>query len=965
MTPSKFTLAWLVAVAVAAAAGCSDSPSSARHDHDASLTQDAGSDALADTSDAGEAMQWPDHWTVAVADDAPEAVHIAATDVHDYLTKMGLTVDDPSASADVACAGGQGRVVFVGDGLGEAHFDMDSPTKQTWRIDETRCDNGVLVELAGGGLLGRQYAAYQWLHRLGVRFFHPEEEYVPDSPDWPDDEVHVEHTPAFKYRSVTLHLTHPLELGDVFKRADERYKGEGVDYIDWQIKNGASYGTEGVPFDGERDYGVRRGLPTSTGFNLHETQQGGHPIIDPDDPRPVHQQIADAIDQRMGDDPDHYPDFFGFNFNPSEFTELPDTEIVDELTFIANYMAENYPDTIVMTINHGTHGAPTEHYGVRFYDLPEFAPPNLGVKVHTLMFYDLFRPAPVYGNENFHFLYDFMVRNYQTRRLWYFPEAAYWLTFDIAVPLYLPITIEARSRDIDGIAFMLAGKLDGHRVFGTGQEWGYWQNEYCSFRMAADLSYDWHDCLADIAYVTGPAADEVQSVMEDLVGYQERDIIYGDVLPYIVGTDHETEVAASIGVQFHPLPPSPKAIMGWDADKVADFHERIEPQLERMEDDYMALIDRLDAVKDSVPDKGRPWFDEIYDGIEVSALRARHGRQVYGALVRLRESQLRFDQNLADQARQMLDAAEQTTQNALDVIHRREQHYRYKPLSRSIAGGPDGTEDDNWSIYHYRYLNRTHYGFYYKKIDQRAEKAFQGSGKAVEFGDAILSGDEQAHVQVTDTAVSSPSVDFGDGTTEAGTDVTHAYGATGVYSVTVSGQRDGSAFDKSADVAEVDPEYHSGFSGKVVEPSGVDMIEPVLPALTVGEIGSTKLAVGFGTDDSGDISADLWEALDVVPGADGLDTRPQQIIVPVVNRSSGDVQASLTVESAKLHLSADRTTASVTGELATDAVIHTVVSVGGFNEQGARGLVANLLGYTPDTLPERVPFEIDYTLDAP
>ncbi len=37
-------------------------------------------------------------------------------------------------------------------------------------------------------------------------------------------------------------------------------------------------------------------------------------------------------------------------------------------------------------------------------------------------------------------------------------ESAWWLTFDIPVPLYLPITIEARDRDIQGIAFMLEGK---------------------------------------------------------------------------------------------------------------------------------------------------------------------------------------------------------------------------------------------------------------------------------------------------------------------------------------------------------------------------------------------------------------------------------------------------------------------------------------------------------------------------
>lgn len=963
MSISKYAL-WCATLLLVAAMGCGgDEPHESSSD--AGLHTDAQSDAGDVSADAAAAMDWPNAWTVTVAEQAPEGVQMAAQDVADYLEQMGLTVETAAARPASACTAGHGEVVFVGDGVGEAQLDSDQPTEQTWRIDETRCDAGVVVELSGGGLLGRQYAGYEWLHRLGVRFFHPEQEFVPDAPDWPTEPIHREHTPAFKYRSVSLHLTHPLELGDVFRRADEQYKGEGVRYIDWQIKNGASFGTEGVPFDGRRDYGVRRGLPTSTGINLHESQQGGHPLIDPDDPRPVEEQISDAIDQRMGDDPAKYPDFFSFSFNPSEFTEIADTQVVDEMTFIANYMADNYPGTIVQTTNHGTHGEPTENYGVRFYDLPMFAPPNLGVKVHTLMFYDLFRPAPVYGNENFQFAYDFMVQEYQTRHLWYYPESAWWLTFDIAVPLYLPITVEARSRDIASIAFMLAGKLDGHRVFGTGQEWGYWQNEYCSFRMAADLDYDWHDCFADIAYVTGPAAGEVQTVLEDLVGFQERDIIYGDVLRYVVGTDRETEIAASIGVQFHPLPPAPEEIMNWDADQVADFHRRIEPQLQRMEDDYDALLARLDAVKDLVPEKGRPWFDEIYDGIEATALRARHGRQVYGALVLLRESKLRFDQNLADRAEQMLADAKQTTQDALEVIHRREQGYRYQPLSRSIAGGADGTEDDNWTIYDYRYLNRTHHGFYYTRIDERAQKAFDGSGDVVEFGDAILSDGEDAQVRIVDTSLTDPSVDFGDGATEAGTDVSHGYADPDVYTITVSGDLGSDPFEKAVDVARVTAESHTGFSGKVVEPAGVDMIEPVLPALTIGQIDASRVALGFGTDDSGDISVELWEQLDVVSGAQGIETRPTRMIVPVVDRGSGKIQASLTVEGGTLSVAADGTSAQLTGELATDAVIATVVSVGGFEESGARRLVASLLGYTPETLPDRVPFGIDYTIEAP
>ncbi|CAN0595270.1 unnamed protein product, partial [Laminaria digitata] len=157
------------------------------------------------------------------------------------------------------------------------------------------------------------------------------------------------------------------------------------------------------------DYAYGRGFSRGSGFNLLNAQQGGRPILDPDDPRSEEAQLTAAIDARLAPVrglPD--PVEFGFQFNPSEFTEVDDQDTVRRLTFIADYIGQNYPEVSIRTINHGTAGAPTEHYGVRFFDLPQFAPSNLEVKLHTLMFYDLERPAEVYGNEDFSHLLAWM-----------------------------------------------------------------------------------------------------------------------------------------------------------------------------------------------------------------------------------------------------------------------------------------------------------------------------------------------------------------------------------------------------------------------------------------------------------------------------------------------------------------------------------------------------------------------------
>lgn len=907
----------------------------------------------------------PARWTVWISPEAPAAVRVAADDVAAYLAAMGREVERGEGAPPDACELGEGHVVFVGDGLDGALPSGESD--QSFRVAEERCERaGSRVSLSGGGLLGRQYAAYEWLHRLGVRFFHPEEEHVPPEPAWPAEAVLVDHTPAFRWRSVSLHLTHPLELGDAFRTGDPAYTDEAVRYIDWQLKNGASRGHEGIGEGEHRTRGVDRGFPRTAGISLHNQQQGGRPIVDPDDPRPVEEQIAAAIEERMRPADGRAPEVFSFSFNPSEFTEIPDTDAVAQITFIGEYMAEHYPATIVETTNHGTAGPPTPTYGLRYYDLPELGPPNVGVKVHSLMFYDLFRPAPVYGNESFQFLYDFMVRNYRTRHLTHFPESAWWLTFDNAVALYLPITIEARDRDIQGIAWMLEGLLDGHHVFGSGHEWGYWQNEYCSFRMAMDLDYRWRDCLRDIVSPMGEAGPEVQAVLEETVALQERDIIYGDVLAYLVGTDPETEVAASVGIEFHPLPPSPSAILRWDEARVASWLRRELPALARMDADYARLALRLGAVEAGVPDGGRPWFEEIRDGIEVTGLRARHAWQLYGALVTLRDSQLRGEAALRARAEQLLEDARATTEAALVVIHRREEGYRYRPISRSIAGGPDGTEDENWTIYRYRYLSRTHHGYYYTRVDALAAAAFEGGADPIGLSDALLAPGEVVELRVLDPSLGEVTVDWGDGSpTESGaSSYSHAYAEPGVYPLAVTGRLGAEPFALRGTIGALATEHRTGFSGRITEPAGVDLIEPVLPGLVFGPIDAERLAIGFSAVPEGAVAIDAWTEVAPAGGSTALfESAPARLDVPIVNRSTGSVSAHIVVHDAVLSAEDASAPAVLVGQLDTEAVIDAVVAIGGFDPPGARRVVASTLGYTPDTLPARVAFRLELTIE--
>lgn len=901
-------------------------------------------------------------WTIIAPDGAPTAVEWTVEDVRGYLTEMGEVVEE-GTSTDAAlaeCVSGEKRIVFAGDDFGPMP-EGAAASDQTFAYVESYCDGGALVVLAGGGLLGKQYAAYEWLHEHGVRYFHPEEEFVPPRFEWSERPLKRVHTPDFEWRSVSLHLTHPLELGDPIREDIDVYKDEVDNYIDWQIKNLGSFGlTEGGEVEGR---GTIRGLPRNKGFSLHNQQQGGGAVIDPDSPLTWQEQVAARIDSIMGNDPGGWPHFFSFTFNPSEFTELPADLTVEQLTFIADYIGENYPGVRLLTTNHGTPGEPTELNGLRYYDLPELAPSNLGVKVHTLMFYDLFRPAPVYGAENFNYLYDFMERNYQQREIWHFPEAAWWLTFDISVPLYLPITIEARDRDIQGIKHMLEGGLTGHRTFGSGHEWGYWQNEYCSFRLSADVSYRWTDCIDDITAPMGPAADEVSAVLQEMVGLQARDFIYDtETLSFLVGTDPETELAADVGIDFHPLPPKPEEIGRWDGAQVDHFLNVVEPKLKRVQSEHRALLDRLESVEAQVPEGGAVWFREVRDGVAANMVRAKHAHLVYGAAVRFRKSKLELDPALEEEASESLAAAKMATVEAARVIRSREDDYRYRPLNRSIADG-----EENWTVYDYRYLARPNQQYYYRRIDDLVTELIEGGSDPVQVEDVVLSTGEPFVLNVVVEPVDGLSIDLGDGTVVTASGVSHVYDEAGVYPVTIAGVFEGASIAQTFDVAVVDESVFTGKTGSLMKPdiSVGSVINGVLPSLVVAPTSTGQLLFAMSNDhDDGTVQPGEWQALEFSSawnaGAFETAVAPIDIMLAPV----GDKQASLTIRDAVVSRQGEGSDLVLTGEMATQSVIDAVVELSGaFEPEDARNLVADALGETSDSLPEFVDFEVVYTVE--
>jgi hypothetical protein len=489
--------------------------------------------------------------TVYAADDLLEGEKMALGDlVHDVERVTGAHVRRAGLPAP-HCTPESTDIIFLGHAAHDALASVQAALPvQGYTIDEDRCGGGHRVVLRGGGLFSSQWAIYDLLERLGIRYLHAEQTLYPPRLTWPVAPIHVRATPAFQGRGLYPHTVHPIELSIPYEVGDLDIAGMHRRWVDWNVK---MRGTTGGGWNGAfiGDYATVRGFPRETGLNLLESQQGGRPVLDPDDPRPEEEQLASAIDARMGNDPENYPVSFGFTFNPSEFTEANDVDTVRRMTFVSNYLTEHYPKTLQWTINHPTAGPPTPTYGVRFYDLSHFAPPALGVRVHTVMFFDFTRPAPVYGNEDFSHLLEFARNEAQVRRIDYFPESSYWLTFDIAVPLFLaPVTLEARQRDLSLLAdLVVRDPAATHGVyssllFTSGQEWGYWLIDYCFSKMVFDLSYTHTRCLDD--FFGALARPEVlRDVWRDVEARQITELHDPELLRFFVG-GHQLPPTAAV-----------------------------------------------------------------------------------------------------------------------------------------------------------------------------------------------------------------------------------------------------------------------------------------------------------------------------------------------------------------------------------------------------------------------------------
>ena len=598
------------------------------------------------------------------------------------------------------------------------------------------------------------FAAYTLLEALGYRFLHPLEPSLIES-EYRFKALNLQESPRWPIRAWHIHTQHPLELTHVLngwgtngpddKAGWMALLGEWQLFLEWAIANkqnrvewfllrAESWGEFAdseerqsrlrTLVDMAHAWGLEVGIDAPIAFKQQHAwtmlRSFGNEIA----------QIQKAVDwlNTAGFD------FFEIEMGFSEFTHPSDHQMLEWMNEVARYSDERYGKPTYVKV-HCTQNQVAKNFvdpetgeALNFNFLPYYADSRLGVLPHTVQFYDLEGHAPTYDNENFQFMRRYMQLEAGRREVLYYPETAYWVSFDIDVPLFLPVYLDRRLFDLRLIAsdedagLMGRGEHAGSRIqgqvnFSSGWEWGYWMNDVVTARAAWDPKMNISDhkealtaSLEPVTSLFGELQDDVTRSLLEWIKLQNELMIDGvlngsapdeiklrNAQAYLQGWETWDEVGKLTGqLETQPNKMGLLDMINPFANKKhkVDYESELQPLLSETAIRYRVAFERFKALEASIPTYAAKIFNELRDSMEITALRAEQVLNLYETMANVHPIILNADKTKANvhlnQARQALDKASL-------IVAERELNYRSN--ADRIAGW-----EYNPTAYHFGYL---------------------------------------------------------------------------------------------------------------------------------------------------------------------------------------------------------------------------------------------------------------------
>jgi hypothetical protein len=645
------------------------------------------------------------------------AVRLAAEDAAALLGQIdGLTA---GLVEKIATDGRTFNIAVVGPGVAAAVFSAAELAEMPAESFRLRAAGATTLAVAGADARGQQYGLYDALERLGFRFFHPEQTYTPPAFDASGlANLDVYEKPDWGRRGFHVHTMHPIEASEFVLVPSPQHQVWAQHLIDWLARNKQNYWQfellrtvdyqKTAPyFTTLVNYAHSRGVDAGVVVTWVFQQQKAWklmPATDAENKPALEKSLAQIMQVAW--------DHINLEMGTTEFTSVNDKLQVAWMNDTVAYLAANYPNTTASVKVHCSTGQTAPDYGnINFNYLAQFADKRMGIYPHSVMYYGLQGPAPVYGNQNLDGLYRWTLSMIDgVRKVYYYPETAYWVTFDIDVPLFLPLYIYSRAADI---ALLRDKGLDGQVDFTSGHEWGYWLSDWAVARLVWNSEQQWTDVLDSFAAIFGDQGPTLSAIVRDLALTEQKWLINEQLASYLAGEDTWDELGWWLGEATYPKPVFFAELYGWNEAQVQAFQNSVIANLDGLEADFASLLTRIQNAGAGIPAAAQPWYQELVDSFHVNQLRAAHLHALWaGAAVR-RLNELGVAPDGEAEAQEWFAQAKALTTQYQATVQAREAHYRY-PLFYSTGWQRSVT------AYDYRYLYQVSNAYWFKRAEAQA-----------------------------------------------------------------------------------------------------------------------------------------------------------------------------------------------------------------------------------------------------
>jgi hypothetical protein len=587
----------------------------------------------------------------------------------------------------------------------------------TWAISGN--GNQLIYKLTATSWQGVSFGLYGLLQEhLGFKFYHPKQTIIPHWVNgWRADEKPVTFSgmPLFDKKGFHLHTEHPIELTEQLMDPATPHAIEDIkQYMDWLVRNGQTYFEFCLLNDIDRkvwpthakafvDYAHSRGLLAAADLSLHMIQQKTFQLYN--GPGNHKKQIEKNLKWLLQAD----WDFFNMEFSTAEFIAGNAKKKEELRQYIIAWLLQHSHTKLMGRQHVVKHENEMGHKRKSFaWDSASLAlDKQRGVLSHTVMFYDMTEPnAPVYENKNQRHQFEFLLNQMKERETWYYPESAYWVTFDNSIPLFLLPYLSARLSDIDTC---VKYGVPGHITFSSGWEWGYWLFDWSIARWSWQYSYNGQpEKRTPDMYAQQTSTNKEANLLNKALQIQQQYLKDSTLMQWMTAMTITDEVNLKfLANEYEPRPNwSYKYLARKANDSIVTLvRNKILPQLQAFADKSATIAADMLPDNDSIASEWR-------DGIEITGLRARHRYFTLQYTLSKREAAIKHQKFAGDSL--LLKAAEVRAQ-AQQIINRRQQHYRF-PLSLIAAKRWDHTS------YHFGYLYLASNLHFWQREEEQARK---------------------------------------------------------------------------------------------------------------------------------------------------------------------------------------------------------------------------------------------------